>query len=107
MAVALDLTLTGREVPAQEALQLGLVSRVVPSSELMASAQACAEMILRNGQMAVRSAKQTIQDLVGRQLDDALRLEAINGYSSVGDFSEVRRRLDERFGMGKRAASHG
>ena len=26
-------------------------------------------------------------------LDDDLRLETINGYSSVGDFSEVRRRL--------------
>jgi enoyl-CoA hydratase/carnithine racemase len=106
MGVALDLTLTGREVSAQEALQLGLVSRVVPASELLASAQACAEMILRNGQMAVRSAKQTIQDLVGRQLDDALRLEAINGYSSVGDFSEVHRRLDERFNKSRKAAGH-
>jgi enoyl-CoA hydratase len=97
MGVAMDLTLTGREVPAHEALQLGLVSRVVPHAELMASAQDCAEMILRNGQAAVRSAKQTVHELVGRQLDDALRVEAINGYSSVGDFSEVQRRLDERF----------
>ncbi|MCX7170162.1 MAG: enoyl-CoA hydratase-related protein [Proteobacteria bacterium] len=96
-AVALDLTLTGREVLADEALRLGLVNRVVPAGEVMATAEAYAQMILRNGQQAVRSAKETIMDIVGRQLDDALRLEAINGYSSVGDFSEVRQRLDRHF----------
>ncbi len=93
MAVALDLTLTGREVAADEALRLGLVNRVVASDDVMKTAESYAAMILGNGQQAIRSAKETILDLVGRQLDDALRLEAINGYSSVGDFSEVRQRL--------------
>ena len=32
-------------------------------------------------------------DIIGRPLDDALRLETINGYSSVGGFTEVRQRL--------------
>lgn len=93
LGTALELTLTGREVRAEEALRLGLVSRVVPASDLTSTAQACADLILANGQQAVRSAKETILDLVGRQLDDALRLEAINGYSSVGDFAEVDQRL--------------
>ncbi len=92
-AVALDLTLTGRPVDAEEALRLGLVSRVVPADQLLASAQDCAQMILGNSQQAIRSAKETVLDLIGRPLDDALRLETINGYSSVGDFGEVRQRL--------------
>jgi len=96
-AVALDLTLSGRAVGAEEALRLGLVTRVVPADELLASAQAYAQMILANSQQAIRSAKETVLDLIGRPLDDALRLETINGYSSVGDFGEVRQRLAKFF----------
>lgn len=49
-----------------------------------------------------RSAKETVLDLVGRSLEDALRLEAINGYSSVGDISEAREGLARFFGRGER-----
>ncbi|MDD5286972.1 MAG: enoyl-CoA hydratase-related protein [Desulfuromonadaceae bacterium] len=93
IAVALELTLTGREVAAEEAFRLGLVSRVVPHAELMATAEQYATMILANSQQAVRSAKETIHDVVGRTMDDALRIETINSYSSLGDFGEARERL--------------
>src|SRR5215207_4540443 len=36
--VAMDLLLTGRQITAQEALQIGLVTRVVPAAELMTEA---------------------------------------------------------------------
>lgn len=94
MATALELTLTGREVAAEEALRFGLVSRVVPHEELMTVAGQYAGMILANSQTAVRSAKETIQDVVGRTLEDALRIETINAYSCLGDFSEARGRLE-------------
>lgn len=93
MATALELTLTGREVAADEALRLGLVSRVVPHDDLLATAEQYAALILANSQRAVRSAKETILDLVGRTLDDALKIETINAYSCLGDFSEARQRL--------------
>lgn len=93
LATALELTLTGREVTAEEALRLGLVSEVVAHDDLMATAERYAAMILRNSQQAIRSAKETILDVVGRTLDDALRLETINAYSSLGDFGEARERL--------------
>lgn len=93
IGVALDLTLTGREVSAQEAYRQGLVTRVVPPSDLLATAQEYAEMILANPQHAVRSAKETILEIVGRTLDDALRLESLYGYSSSGDFGEVKKRI--------------
>lgn len=103
-AVALDLTLTGREVSAAEAYRLGLVTRVVPHGELLSSAEEYARMIVRNSQQAVRSAKETILEVIGRPLDDALRLEAVNGYSSVGDFSDARQRLAKFFARDNRAA---
>ncbi|MCX5888128.1 MAG: enoyl-CoA hydratase-related protein [Deltaproteobacteria bacterium] len=93
MATALDLTLTGREVYAAEAFRLGLVNQVVPHDDLLTTAAEYARMILKNSQPAIRSAKETIFDILGRPLDDALRLETINGYSSPGDFKETQERL--------------
>ncbi len=95
LAVALDLALTGRIVTAEEAYRLGLVNRVVPEDQLMATAEELANQILQNSQQAIRSAKETILDIIGRTIDDALRLETLNAYSSVGDFSEVNKRLQQ------------
>lgn len=101
LAVALDLTLTGREIGAEEAYRLGLVNQVVPPEELMATAERYASMILGNSQQAVRSAKETILDVIGRTLDEALRLETINAYSSLGDFSEAKDRLAQFYSKTK------
>ena len=95
VGVALDLTLTGREVSAQEALGLRLITRMVPPEEVMPVAEETARMIRSNSRNAVRSAKETILELIGRPLDDALRLESLNGYSSLGDFSDARVRLSQ------------
>ena len=59
------------------------------------SGERTARQILRNSQIAVRSAKETILDVVGRPLDDALRLEALNGYSCADP--EETRGLLQRF----------
>ncbi len=101
LATALDLTLTGREVSAEEAYRLGLVNKVVLPEELLPAAEEYAQMMLANSQQAIRSAKETILEVIGRSLDDALRLEAINGYSSVGDFAEVRARLSKFYNKGQ------
>jgi len=101
LSTALELTLTGREVDAEEAYRLRLVSRVVPHEKLMKTAEQYALMILNNSQQAIRSAKETILDVVGRNLDDALRLETINAYSSLGDFGEARERLAQFYAKGK------
>ena len=69
----------------------------------MSAAETYATMILGNSQQAIRSAKETVLDIIGRPLDDALRLETINGYSSVGDFNEVRERLAKFFSRDKKA----
>ncbi|MBI5445034.1 MAG: enoyl-CoA hydratase/isomerase family protein [Deltaproteobacteria bacterium] len=101
LATALELTLTGREVSAEEAYRLRLVAKVVPAEDLLATAEQYAFMILRNSQQAIRSAKETMLDVVGRTLDDALRIETLNAYSSLGDFVEARERLAQFYGKGR------
>lgn len=93
--VALELLLSAEPIDAQRALQCNLVSRVVPHERLMEEAERTASSILRNSQRAVRSAKETILDVIGRPLDDQLRIEALNGYSSA-DPQETAARL-QRF----------
>jgi enoyl-CoA hydratase len=85
LATALELSLTGREITAEEAYRLRLVNQVVPHESLMTTAEQYASIIMSNSQQAIRSAKETILDVIGRTLEDALRLETINAYSSLGD----------------------
>jgi enoyl-CoA hydratase/carnithine racemase len=80
--VALEMLLTAEPIDAERALSCNMVSRVVPHVVLMEEAELTARQILRNSQRAVRSAKETILDVIGRPLDDQLRIEALNGYSS-------------------------
>jgi enoyl-CoA hydratase/carnithine racemase len=81
--IALEMLLTAEAIDARRALQCNLVSRVVPHERLMEEAELVAGRILRNSQRAVRSAKETILDVIGRPLDDQLRIEALNGYASA------------------------
>jgi enoyl-CoA hydratase/carnithine racemase len=80
--VALELLLTAEPIDAGRALQCNMVSRVVEHERLMEEAERTARAILRNSQTAVRSAKETILEVIGRPLDDQLRIEALNAYSS-------------------------
>jgi len=81
IAVALDLELSGEPIDAQRALQVNLVTRVVAHEELMSAAIALARRIAGHHQSAVRSAKQTVLDVIGRRLDDQLEIEALAGYA--------------------------
>jgi enoyl-CoA hydratase len=58
---ALDLLLTGRQIGAEEALQLGLVSRIVESVELQAQAAAIAQEISGRSVTAVRAIKSAVR----------------------------------------------
>ena len=81
VGVASHLLLTAEPVDAQQALAWQLVTKVVPHDELMAEAERVARSILRNSQTAVRSAKETIQEVIGADLDAQLRIEAWNAYT--------------------------
>jgi len=105
--IALEMLLTAEPIDAQRALQCNLVSKVVPHERLMAEAETVARQILRNSQRAVRSAKQTILDTVGKTLDEQLRNEAWNAYSCADpeETSELLGRFYEKTDAG-RAGTH-
>ena len=54
---AKDLVLTGRIIDAEEALQIGLVNRMVPDDQVLDAAATLARTILEKGALAVRMAK--------------------------------------------------
>jgi len=95
VGVAMQMLLTAEPIDAQRALQCNLVSKVVPHERLMEEAELTARQIRRNSQRAVRSAKQTILDVIGQPLDFQLRAEAWNAYTCADP--EETRALLERF----------
>jgi len=60
MSRAKELIFTCRQIGAQEAEKIGLVSQVVPQDELMDTALKMAESIAANAQVAVRQSKNAI-----------------------------------------------
>ena len=94
VGVASHLLLTAEPIDAQQALQWNLVTKVVPHDRLMEEAELVARQILRNSQRAVRSAKETIQEVVGQDLDAQLRIEAWNAYTCA-DPEETLGRLQQ------------
>ena len=59
---AKELVLTGKIIPAQEALAIGLVNKVVPDDKLMEEAIAMAKMITRHSPVAIKLAKHAVQN---------------------------------------------
>jgi enoyl-CoA hydratase/carnithine racemase len=83
VGVAMQLVLTAEPIDAQRALQCNLVMKVVTHDRLLDEAELVARQILRNSQRAVRSAKETILEVIGKPLDDQLRIEAWNSYTCL------------------------
>jgi enoyl-CoA hydratase len=92
VGIAMELELMGEPIDAQRAKEIHLVNRVVPHEELMSTAEDVARKILRNPRVAVESAKDTILEVIGRPLDDQLRLECLYGYSTLDDPEIVERK---------------
>jgi enoyl-CoA hydratase/carnithine racemase len=75
-SMASELILTGRHIAADEALRIGLVSRVVPRAELLPTALSLADAIAANSPAAVRQSKKVLHQGADVGLDQALTIEA-------------------------------
>jgi len=74
-ARAKDLVLSGRQVPADEALGMGLVDRVVPAAEVLGAALSWAEEFARGALVAQGIAKHLIDEGLQGDLPSGLELE--------------------------------
>jgi enoyl-CoA hydratase/carnithine racemase len=74
-AKAKGMVFTGRHVGAEEALSLGIADRVVPDADVYSAALEMARSYAEGPAVALRSAKQAIDDGLELDLDSALRLE--------------------------------
>jgi len=75
-AKAMEMILTGKTIKAPEALELGLVNKVVAPENLMAEAVSLAEEILSKGPHAVRQAKIAINKGLELDINSGCELEA-------------------------------
>jgi enoyl-CoA hydratase/carnithine racemase len=101
--VAMQMVLTAEPIDAQRALQCNMLTKVVPGEELMEQAELLAQQVLRNSQRAVRSAKETILEVIGKSLDDQLRIEGWNSYTCVDqdEARELLRRFFDKSDVGR------
>lgn len=75
MNKAKELILTGKIIPAKEALTMGLVNKVVAPDRLMAEVRKTATIIATKGKTALRAAKQAINNGMNVDLATGLAME--------------------------------
>lgn len=72
---AKDLIFTGRHVKADEALDIGLVDRVVPAAEVHGQAHAWAAKLAQGPALALRAAKESVDAGLETDIDTGLAIE--------------------------------
>jgi enoyl-CoA hydratase len=96
---ALEMLITGRVLGAREALDIGLVSMVVPAERLLPTALEVARRIARNAPIALRYTKEAVHKGMDVPLEEGLRLEAdlnILLYGTADRAEGVRSFLEKR-----------
>ncbi len=91
-ARAKDIVYTGRFVGAAEALAMGLVDKVVPDAEVYQAARGLVSRYAVGPAVALRAAKQAIDEGLDVDLDSGLEIERLN-------FAGLFATEDQRTGM--------
>ncbi|NLN51635.1 MAG: enoyl-CoA hydratase [Clostridiaceae bacterium] len=92
LSKAKELLYTGRNIKADQALELGLVSAVYPQEELIPAAEKMASIIAANAPVAVRNTKAAVNRGLQTDIDAAIEIE-------VELFGELFDTADQKEGM--------
>ncbi len=85
---ALDLILTGRPVPAEEAYAMGLVNRLVAPGTARAEAERLAAGIARAPQRCLRNDRAAVRAGAGRPEAQAMAVELAYGVDSLTEAAD-------------------
>jgi enoyl-CoA hydratase/carnithine racemase len=105
LSKACEMSFTGDQLDAREALACGLVSRVVPSETLLDEARALAVRIARNPSTVLRMTKRLIREAQHARLDTILELSA--GFQAIAQHSEEYAAALQKLSAKTRAAGEG
>lgn len=79
-ALAMELVLTGKFLSAEDALQAGLINKIVPAELLLDETLVLAREIARQSPVAVKLAKEAVNNAFNSTLDEGLIFERKNFY---------------------------
>jgi enoyl-CoA hydratase len=102
---AMDLILTGRAVPAPEALTMGLANRVVPTGAALAAAVALAHQLAALPQVCLRSDRMSALEQWGLSEEEAAHGEARRGRAVVNSGETLEGALRFAGGAGRRGTA--
>jgi enoyl-CoA hydratase len=96
--MAMELLLTAREVPAAEALRVGLIGHVVPDGKALERALEIAAVIAANGPLAVEAILRSVRETEGMSEVDGLARELEIGWPifSTNDAAEGQKAFAEK-----------
>lgn len=92
-SIAREMIFTGKTISADEALQIGLVNKVLPQDELLPAVMELAEAICKNGQIAVRTSKDCINYAQDHDIEAGCLYERQR-------FAQLFNTEDQKIGMG-------
>ena len=85
---AREMILTGEMIKADQAFSMGLVNKILPTSELMPAAQKALSLVGTRGPLAVRTAKRKILQTFDQDVVTAMKTEA-EGFSGLFTSKDV------------------
>jgi len=99
IGIAKELIFTGEMIDAQEALKIRLVNKVFPKENILNEAKNIAKKIIANGPLAIKLAKQAINQALNMSIDQAkeweIKLFALN-FTSIEAKEGLKAFLEKR-----------